>query len=414
MINISLITIGNELLKGRIINTNASKAGEMLRNHGYTLSRVVTISDEKEARKSAVTQEMASHDVVLISGGLGPTKDDITKHTLAELFQTELEMHPPTVAFLEERYKKWGRPMTKLTALQALLPKACEVVENPKGTAPGMLFRQDGKMVFSMPGVPFEMFHMLEFGVLPRIKAEFPTDVFLHKILRLSDIPESVAAERMESIDTQFPDEISVAYLPRHDGLWIELSIIMPKSRTTEAELILDEYTALVAALFKDKLYARGDQPMAKELADLMLKKRLTLAVAESLTGGRVSAKIVEISGVSKFYKGSVTAYATEIKAKVLGVPWPIIHEHGVDSEPVARAMAEGVRKLLDADIGLATTGLAEADGDKRPHAWFGYADEYGSDAFHVDFLHDREVNIERAAYHAIRLGLKNIQARFE
>lgn len=415
MATLSLITIGDELLKGRTVNTNASHTGEMLRNNGYSLSRVVTISDQRKAIRSTLEEELLRSDVILISGGLGPTKDDITKFTLAEIFQSELVVHPPTLSFLEERYKRRNRQLTELTRRQAWVPAGCEVIHNSKGTAPGMLFRSGEKLIFSMPGVPFEMLHMLEYEIIPIIKATFPQDVFLHEIIRLANIPESVAAKRMESVEESLPPEVNVAYLPRHDGLWLELSIQMPQDKENEANKLLKSASELVADHLKDKVYARGGQPLAKEVADLFGKQPgLTLAVAESLTGGRIAAKIVEIPGASSFFKGSVTAYASSVKLEVLKVPQQVIDDHTVVSREVAEAMAEGVRKLLNADIGLSTTGLAEKDRNQQPNAWLGYSDKHGNEAIHVEFLHGREVNIERAANYTLQLCLKKVRDSFE
>lgn len=414
MTKISLITIGTELLKGTIINTNAAKAGQILRNNGYFLNRVVTISDEKQQIRDTVEQELAHSDVVMISGGLGPTKDDITKFTLAEIFNSELVEHTPTLEFLEKRYASRGRTLTRLTRQQAMVPASCTVVPNPKGTAPGMMFRREGKLLFSMPGVPFEMLHMVEFGILPVIQEHFPVDIFLHRIIRITGVPESMAAQRMETIEDQIDARIDIAYLPRHDGLWIELFTQLPPDLEEEGNKILHQGQELVRDLFAEEVYALGGDDLAKVLADEFHQKNLTLAIAESLTGGAISAMLVSVSGVSAFYKGSVTAYAVSVKEEVLKVPGEIIGEYGVVSAEVATAMAEGVRNLLKADIGIGTTGLAEKDGDTLPNAWLAYADQNGTDAMHIEFTHDRNVNIERAAAYAIKLCLKNVRSRFE
>lgn len=414
MTKVSMITIGTELLKGRIVNTNAAEAGLILRKNGYSLDRVVAIADTREAIRDTVEAELAQNDIVLVSGGLGPTKDDITKHTLAELFDSTLVEHQPTLTFLEERYASRNRPMTHLTRLQAMVPDVCQVVPNTQGTAPGMMFHREGKLLFSMPGVPFEMLHMLEHGVIPQMQAHFPVQAFLHRTVRITGVPESVAAERMETIEPQIPGSIEIAYLPRNDGLWLELFTQVPENEAASAEAALDQSAQLVKDLFAHEIYALGEQPLPKEIADIFQKKELTLAVAESLTGGIISAMIVSISGASSFFRGSVTAYAVPVKIQVLGIPGDMIERNNVVSEAVAIAMAEGVRKLLGADIGIATTGLAEQDGETRPHAWLGYSDRFGVDSHHVDFIYKRNVNIERAANEALKLCLKNVRTRFE
>ncbi|MEZ4828382.1 MAG: CinA family nicotinamide mononucleotide deamidase-related protein [Bacteroidia bacterium] len=414
MTKVSMITIGTELLKGRIVNTNASDAGLLLRNNGYTLDRVIAIADTKEAIRDTILSELSASDIVLVSGGLGPTKDDITKHTLAEIFDSRLVEHKPTLDFLENRYASRQRTMTRLTRLQAMVPEVCEVVPNTQGTAPGMMFNQNGKLLFSMPGVPFEMLHMLEFGVIPLMKTYFPTKAFLHRTVRITGVPESVAAERMEAIEPEIPPHIEIAYLPRHDGLWLELFTHAAASDRSQAETELDKSARLVSDLFSHEVYALGEKPLPAEVADLFHAKDLTLAVAESLTGGAIAAQIVSVSGASKFFRGSVTAYATPVKIQVLTIPGDMIERHGVVSEAVAIAMAEGVRKLMGADVGIATTGFAEPDGENKPHAWLGYSDRFGVDAAHIEFIYKRNVNIERAAGDALKLCLKNVRTRFE
>lgn len=414
MTKVSMITIGTELLKGRIVNTNAAEAGLILRKNGYSLDRVVAIADTREAIRDTIEAELAQSDIVLVSGGLGPTKDDITKHTLAELFDSQLIEHTPTLTFLEERYASRNRPMTKLTRLQAMVPDVCQVVPNTQGTAPGMMFDREGKLLFSMPGVPFEMLHMLEYGVIPLMQAHFPVNAFRHRTIRITGVPESVAAERMETIESQIPGSIEIAYLPRHDGLWLELFTQVAENEAAGAEAALDQSAQLVKDLFASDIYALGEQSLPEEIAHIFHAKELTLAVAESLTGGTISAMIVSVSGASGFFRGSVTAYAIPVKIQVLGIPGDMIERNNVVSEAVAIAMAEGVRKLMGADIGIATTGLAEQDGEIRPHAWLGYSDRFGVDSQHIDFIYKRNVNIERAANEALKLCLKNVRTRFE
>lgn len=410
MLSISLITIGNELLRGRIVNTNAAKAGQLLRKNGYSLTRTLSISDTKEAILDAVEAELKISQVVILSGGLGPTKDDITKHTLAEWSESEWIWHQPTLDFLEERYTQRKRSLTELTRKQALVPSKCEVIHNPNGTAPGMQFSSGKHILFSLPGVPFEMLHLLEYEVIPRAKSAFPSAVFRSKVIRVSDIPESGAAHRLEALEDTFPDNVQLSYLPRHDGLWLELSVNLAQGKETEAEALLEKNAEKIENLMWDKIYAEGDHPIAEELARVMKEKKLSLAVAESLTGGSVSAKIVEISGASSFYKGSITAYDVQVKMDVLGVPPDLIEKNGVVSAEVAEAMAIGVKKLLKADIGLGTTGLAEDDGEIKAHAFLGFAHNSSSDAREVRLLYSRKVNIERCSNNLIQWCLKKVR----
>jgi len=414
MTPISFITIGSELLKGTIINTNAARAGQMLREAGYALSRVVTIADDRAAIAAAVREELAHSPVVLMSGGLGPTKDDITKYTLGEIFGAQhWSMHPPTLAHLEQRYRNRGRALNDLTRQQALVPDVCTVLPNVMGTAPGLLFRQDDRFLAAMPGVPFEMLHLLKHEVIPLLQRERADEAFVYEWVRISGVSESLAAQRIEAIEGGFPPGVDLAFLPRADGLWLEVSTRRPKAEAPAAEAAVIQAADQLFSLFAQEAYTRTPTDLAQLVQETCREKGLTLAVAESLTGGAVAAQLVSVAGASHFFKGSVTAYFTEVKTQVLQVPTNLIEAHGVVSEPVARRMAEGVRDLLQADVGLASTGQAEAQGDRRAEAWLAYADRHGSEAMHGNFIYNRSVNIERAANLLLLLALRKVQARF-
>lgn len=411
MIRISFINIGNELLKGTIVNTNASNAGLILRKYGYRQHRVIMISDTREDIRESLEEELLHSDVVLISGGLGPTRDDITKYTLEEYFGGGWKMHQPTLDFIVDRFGKAGIQMNELTQSQARVPAVCEVMLNERGTAPGMIFEKEGKYVFSMPGVPYEMLFMLEDKVLPKIQEFFPAQPYHYHIFRLAGIPESDAARRMEHLEDEFPPSIQVAYLPRLDGLWLELSA--QESQEEESLKILNEAIPKVRELFEDKIYVEGDLPIAAEVQELFLKKKLSLATAESITGGRIGARLVEISGSSRFFKGSVVAYDTEVKKSVLQVPAELIDAHGVVSEEVAIAMAEGARKLLGADIGIATTGYVEGSENQQPEAWIALTGDGFSFSHYAKLRTIREVNLDRSTYYAMQLCLKKLKEAF-
>lgn len=411
MAKISLITIGNELLKGRIVNTNATEIGSMLRQHGFALDRVLTVPDIPAAIQAAANAELALSDIVLMSGGLGPTKDDLTKHCLAELFGSKLVIHQPTMDFLEERYASRGRPLTETNKLQAHVPEVCEVIPNALGTAPGMLFQQGHKVLISMPGVPFELVHMVSHEVIPRLNNLFSKNYYTYRILRLGKLPESHAAEKMAEIEELLPSKIEVAYLPRHDGLWLELSLTERQAERAKAEHLLNKTFERVASHLAPWRYGEGEATIATLLGDALKHKGLTLAIAESLTGGMVASHVVDVSGSSAYFKGAVTAYDTAIKTSVLGVPSDLIQQDGVASEPVAASMAAKVRDLMKADIGIATTGLAEDDAGtgEKAHAWIGIADGDKHLAERVELFHSRNVNRTRAANYALMIALQQI-----
>lgn len=411
MSGISLITIGGELLRGRIVNTNTTELGKLLRDNGFALSRNVSIPDDPETIKEAVSEELAKHDVVLTSGGLGPTRDDMTKETLAALFDTHLEMHEPTLRYLQERYASRGRILTDRNRQQAMLPAACEAIPNPKGTAPGMLFRKGKKMLISMPGVPFELLHMVEHAVIPLLKAELQQALFLHRSLRLRQVSESVAAVQVEAIQEKMADAIEIAYLPRHDGLWLELGIRTQPAGKAEAEQQLEKAALLVADTFGNQIYAQGEKSVPEMLGETLKQQKLTLAVAESMTGGLVAAKVVSISGSSTYFEGSLTAYQIHQKISLLHIPETLFEKYDVVSGEVAEAMAVGIQQLFGTDIGLSTTGLAEKDieGDRPPQVWLGFADASGVFSRQVELYHGRNVNRERAANQALIFALEMI-----
>ncbi len=411
MSRISFINIGNELLKGTIVNTNASNAGLILRKSGLGLHRVVMISDQGEAIREALEEEMKHSEVVLMSGGLGPTKDDITKYTLSEYFGGGWKTDRASLDIIKQRFEHAGLELNSLTADQARVPESCEVILNRRGTAPGMLFQKNGSYVFAMPGVPYEMLFMLEKDVIPRIQQLFPVRPYHAYTFRLAGVPESEAASRMEDLEEELPQGLQVAYLPRLDGLWLELSV---QEEVEQVGLeMLRAYIPRVRAIFADKIYVEGDEAIAKEVQDLFLEKGLTLAVAESITGGRIGAKLVEIPGSSGYFKGGIMAYDKSVKISHLSIDPNLIDTHGVVSEQIALAMAEGVRKSLGADIGIATTGYVEKGENHNPEVWIGMVGE-GIKASRYSRLRTiREINLERTAYYALQLCLKKLREAF-
>jgi nicotinamide-nucleotide amidase len=411
MPGISLITIGGELLRGRIVNTNTTAVGKLLRDNGFTLDRNVSIPDYPVIIRDVVEEEMAKSDIVLTSGGLGPTRDDLTKETLAELFDTHLKMHEPSLRSLEARFAARGRSLSERNRQQAMLPAACEAIPNPKGTAPGMLFRKEGKILISMPGVPFEMLNMMTETVIPLLKRELQEEVFLHHTLRLRKVPESKAALQVEAIQDQMAETIDIAYLPRHDGLWLELGVRTKPEGLSQAQSELKDAVALAAAAFGEQVYAEGERSVPEMLGEKLREQELTIALAESMTGGLLAAKVVSVSGSSTYFESSVTAYQVRQKIALLDIPASFFEKHDVVSAEVAEAMAAGVKKLFNTDIGLATTGLAEKDTEtnRLPQVWLGFSDANGNSSRHVELYHDRNVNRERAANQALIFALEMI-----
>lgn len=407
--DISLITIGSELLRGRIVNTNATEVAQLLRRYGYTLRRTLSLPDTEEDIRDAVEREMRRSRVVLLSGGLGPTRDDLTKHTLAALAGVPLRWHEPTRQQLVARYAARGQALNPLTEQQALVPAGWEVIPNAVGTAPGLAWDAEGCWTVALPGVPFELLHILEHEVIPRLQPRLTTEVYAQEVVRLHGITESEAATHIAPLLPQLPADAEVSYLPRHDGLWIELGVHRPAGAAMPAASVAAGAAEAVAAHFAAYCYARSDAPVGALLQAACRHRGLTLAVAESLTGGEVAAAITQNPGASHFFRGSVTAYATAVKETVLGVSPDLIATHGVASAATAEAMAQGVRRLLGASIGLATTGLAEPNETSPAHAWIAYASPQQTYSTRIDLRYQRTVNMTRAAQQVLILALKKV-----
>lgn len=413
MTYISFITIGSELLKGKIVNTNAAEVGKMLRRHGYTLNRVVTISDTREEIQKAVEQELADHDVVLVSGGLGPTRDDITKFTLADIFSSGWRWDEDVLAHLKKRYQEAGRVLNELTQKQAYLPDNCKTVPNTQGTAPGMEFHRGGKYLFSMPGVPYELLEMMDRSIIPRIDELFPTQVFHQHIIRLANVSESAVAEQIDALDQQWPKAVELAYLPRLDGLWLELQRQAPAEDAQQGLTELDQAIHLIRETFPSFIYTEGDASLSLAIQRWYRARGLSLSVAESITGGGIAGKLVAESGASHFFKGSITAYDTAFKIKELSVDSNMIDQHGVVSAEVAEAMAAGVRAKFGTDVGIATTGWAEKEGDRQGLVWMGFSTKEQSLSRSALLRYQRGVNLERAANYALQFCLMQTKQFF-
>jgi nicotinamide-nucleotide amidase len=347
-----------------------------------------------------------------MSGGLGPTSDDITKKTLAEIFGGKMVMHAPTLELLRGYFERRGKGISQRNEEQALVPDNCEVLMNRRGTAPGMLFRKDGKILVSMAGVPFEMLYLLEHEVIPRIRESFEKRYFQNHIFRLIGIFESSLADKISDIEESFPACLDISYLPRIDGIWLELTVRGEESEAENLKEVLQKNVALIRERIADFLYTEGQMSLEEEILQLCKAKSVTLAVAESITGGTITSKLVKISGASTYLKGGITTYFTETKTQILGVASEVIEKEGVVSAEVAMKMAEGVKQLFQSDFAIATTGYAESPAKGEfGSVWIGFAGQNGQLLAHRETLpFDRQHNIERAACLAMIFLLRNLK----
>ncbi|PKB43489.1 nicotinamide-nucleotide amidase [Cellulophaga sp. RHA19] len=354
-----IITIGDELLIGQVIDTNSAFIGKELNKIGVTVYQITSIQDNKEQILSALKDASKRVDIVLITGGLGPTKDDITKHTLCEYFNDTLVQNNQVLAHVEELFKKFSdKPILEVNKQQAKVLSKATVLHNLKGTAPGMWIKDNDTVFVSMPGVPFEMRYLITEEVVPRVIKEYKRPHIIHKTFITYGVGESALAEQIEAWEDQLPVFIKLAYLPSLGSVRLRLSGT-GKNKDILEQAIKDESQKLIA-LIGDIVYGEeGEDVLEVATAKLLTEKGKTLATAESFTGGKISEIFTSIPGASAYFKGSVVCYATEVKINVLGVSEALIKEYSVVSEQVAIAMATNVQKALKTDFAIATTGNA-------------------------------------------------------
>ena len=411
MTEVEIINIGDELLIGQVVNTNAADMAKMLNKAGFDVRKTSVVGDEAEIIRSSLQSAMQRAAVVLITGGLGPTKDDITKKVLAEEFDSSLVMNEQVRTHVERYFTSKGLPFTPTNAEQALVPDKCRVVFNSVGTAPGMCFEKNGKLVFSMPGVPFEMRTMMP-EVIEIMKQHFKSEAVEYKTLLVSGIGESFLSDKLEGFEANLPRGISLAYLPK--GGTIRLRLTAKGADRNKVTDMLDRQTELLLASVKDYFMGFECDNLAETLGERLSENGKTVATAESCTGGNIAHLITLVAGSSRYYKGSVVSYANEVKEKVLGVRAGDLQQYGAVSEEVVKQMAEGVKRLLKTDYAIATSGIAGPSGgsDEKPvgTVWIAVAGERGCIAEKFLFNTTRDNFIERTSNQAILMLLHQMR----
>lgn len=411
MTEVEIINIGDELLIGQVVNTNAADMAKMLNKAGFDVRKTSVTGDEAEIIRSSLQSAMQRADVVLITGGLGPTKDDITKKVLAEEFDSSLVMNEQVRTHVERYFTSKGLPFTPTNAEQALVPDKCRVVFNSVGTAPGMCFEKNGKLVFSMPGVPFEMRTMMP-EVIEIMKQHFKSEAVEYKTLLVSGIGESFLSDKLEGFEANLPKGISLAYLPK--GGTIRLRLTAKGADRNKVTDILDRQTELLLASVKDYFMGFECDNLAETLGERLSENGKTVATAESCTGGNIAHLITLVAGSSRYYKGSVVSYANEVKEEVLGVRAGDLQQYGAVSEEVVKQMAEGVKRLLKTDYAIATSGIAGPSGgsDEKPvgTVWIAVAGERGCVAEKFLFNTTRDNFMERTSNQAILMLLHQMR----
>lgn len=407
---VSIINIGDELLIGQVVNTNASTMSQMLIAAGIDVNEVVTIGDDGDAIRESLTRCLKLSDAVLITGGLGPTKDDITKTVLCDFFHSRLVENAVALENVRRIFAIRGFELTPVNRAQALVPECCQVLNNDLGTAPCMWFEQDSKVVVSMPGVPFEMEWLMENRVVPKLQETFKTGAIVNKNILVQGIGESFLSDLIEPWELALPKCIRLAYLPQAGMLKLRLT-----ARGTERKELQGAIGEAVKTLYPiagQYIVGEDCETLPELVHSQLTAKGKTLATAESCTGGAIASQLTALAGASKYFLGGVVAYSNEVKECALGVNHSTLEQHGAVSEQTVREMAEGVRKRFDSDYAIATTGIAGPDGGTLTKpvgtVWIAVASRTHTEAALLSFPgRRRQQNIDRSVNQAFAMLIR-------
>lgn len=411
--NAEIITIGDEILIGQIVDTNSAFIGKELNKIGVSVYQITSVQDDQAHILKSLKEAEENADIIIITGGLGPTKDDITKHTLCDYFEDSLVENEKVLAHIEYLFSKYIKtPISDINRQQALVPSKAKVLTNRFGTAPGMWLEKSGKVFVSLPGVPYEMKALITNEVLPRLRERFEFPYIIHKTILTYGLGESAIANRIEAFEDNLPDFIKLAYLPNLGRVRLRLSAKSKDESKVENEM--QKQLDLLLPQIQD-VFVGFEEDLSLEaiIGKQLMQKGKTLAVAESCTGGNIAHAITTNAGASKYFRGSVVAYATESKVNILNVSEDDIQKYSVVSEQVAKAMAKGVLELYDTDYAISTTGNAgpskgEADAEVGT-VWIGLATKTEVYAKVFKFSNQREKTIMKATNKAFELLQKEI-----
>ena len=401
----ALISIGDELLIGQTINTNAAWLGKELSEIGIPVKHSWTIEDDAEVIKESLDQLIPKVNLIILTGGLGPTKDDLTKHTLTEYFKTRLEIVPEVLARIEDFFHKRNRKMLEVNTKQAELPVDAQIMHNYHGTACGMWFEKDGCIVISLPGVPYEMKGIMLDEVFPRLKERFEIQEMYHETMMTQGVGESFLAEIIEDWENRVrADELSLAYLPSPGLVKLRLT---SKNGKVDAPKI-DAYFKEVMLLIPKFAYSIGEIGLADIIGKMLLDKKMTIGSVESCSGGTIAREIVQIPGSSAYYEGSIVAYSYGEKENILGIAHEDLMKFGAVSEEIVTQMAEKGRKLLDVDVCVSTSGIAGPDGgtESKPvgTVWIAVSTKERTFSKCLYLGDNRQRNIQMTALYALNL----------
>lgn len=399
-----IITIGDEILIGQVVDTNSAWLGEQLNRYGIEVFQITSVHDDARQIKEAISQAAQHADLVLITGGLGPTKDDITKKVLCDYFDCKLVLNKQVLEHVTTMLSRRNVVINQLNKDQALVPEKCDVLHNPNGTAPGMWFEQNDTIYVSMPGVPFEMMGLMEQAILPRLHQNGKVKSIYHQTVLVYGVPESMLAEKIEPWENALPDFIKLAYLPNQLMIRLRLSAYGANKEILETEV--SRQIHLLKTYLPEQIFGYNNDTLAGVTGQLLAKGQLSLGIAESCTGGNIAHMFTENSGSSVYFKGGIVAYSNEVKEALLHVQATTLQAHGAVSREVALEMAQGAMNALQADYAIATTGIAGPDGGSAEKpvgtVWIAVISKQNQTVHCYTFAHNRERNILRASQAAI------------
>jgi nicotinamide-nucleotide amidase len=407
----TIITIGDELLIGQTIDTNSAWMGAELSKSGFDIHRITSIHDRREDILYTLNEVLGKTDIVLITGGLGPTSDDITKQALCEFFNTRLVINVEVFSMIEGMMKHRNFAMNENNRMQAMVPESCRVLKNATGTAPGMWFEKEGTIYISMPGVPHEMKHIMTVHVLPELNKRFTSQVIIHRNIMTYGTFEARLAEILIGFEEKLPENIRLAYLPSSGVIKLRLT-----ATGTNREFLEKTVNDQIKTLYKiipEFIYGEDEESLEMVIGKLLKTKNNTVCTVESCTGGEIAHLITCVPGSSAYYKGSVIAYSNSIKTQLLGIHNDLIEKHGAVSQEVVQEMAISGRRILDTDYALATSGIAGPDGatETKPVGtiWMAVASSKGVVSEKRTFGNDRVTNIKRFSLAALNLLRRQI-----
>jgi nicotinamide-nucleotide amidase len=409
--NAAIITIGDEILIGQIVDTNSAWLAENLNLLGIKVDEIVSVSDNSQHIQDTLRRYEGNKELIIISGGLGPTKDDLTKKTLAEYFDSELIMNAEVLVHIEVLFAQRGIRISEINRMQAMLPDKCRALKNPSGTAAGMWFERGGSIFISLPGVPYELKDIYNLSLLPELQKVIRGKVIVHRTLMTQGIPESILSERIKDWEESLPDNIKLAYLPRPGIVRLRLSAI--GNSANELKAILESEIFKLLKIIPDEIFSVQDTTLEKVIGELLIEKSSTLATAESCTGGSIAGLITSVPGSSHYFRGSVVAYDDNVKVDLLHVNKATLEKYGAVSQQVVEEMAVGIRNRLNVDYAIATSGIAGPGGGTKEKpvgtTWIALSSAEKTVSSRFLFGEHRGRNVEKASLAALNMLRKMI-----